>query len=173
MRKLAWPSVVLLALSVPALGAAQSAIDALRPAVSARYPRVHWVDAPTLARWMASAGGVHLLDARAEDEFRVSHLRGARRVDPDDPDVSALRVPRTGRVVVYCSVGWRSAAVADALQRAGYADVHNLEGGIFGWANGGRRVVRGGHAVRAVHPFDETWGRMLRPELRAYRPAAP
>jgi len=170
MRKLARPLALLLALAIPAVAAAQSAIDALRPAISARYPSVRWVDAPTLRRWLASAQTTHLLDARAPDELAVSHLRGARRVDPDHPDAEALGVPRSGRVVVYCSVGWRSAAVVDALQRDGYTNVHNLEGGIFGWANGGGRVTRGRQPVRAVHPYDEVWGRMLRPELRAYSP---
>lgn len=157
---------------VVAVGAtrAQSA-GSLRSAIALRYPDVEWVDGPTLRRWLARRQPpVVLLDARAPAEFRVSHLAGARRVDPDHPDLGALRPLRSSRVVVYCSVGWRSAVVADRLRQAGFTDVHNLEGGIFEWANARHPVVRGEREVRAVHPYDEVWGRMLRPELRAYEP---
>ena len=138
----------------------------LRPAIEARYPDVPWVEADALAGWMRS-GEVHLLDARQPEEYRVSHLRGATRIDPDAPDLAALDVPRDARVVVYCSVGWRSGGVADRMRRAGWTDVHNLAGGIFGWANADRPVYRGERRARAVHPYDATWGRMLRAELRA------
>lgn len=149
---------------------AQDGIAALRPAIEARFPEVSWIDGATLQRWLREPRPVVLLDARAADEFRVSHLEGAVRVDPDAPDLSRIRPPAGARVVVYCSVGWRSASVADVLRRHGLADVYNLEGGIFRWANGGGRVVRDGAPVRAVHPFDATWGLLLREPLRAYRP---
>jgi rhodanese-related sulfurtransferase len=136
----------------------------LRPAVAARYPDVRWVGTAELARWIAAERGprVVLLDARAAAEHRVSHLRGAVRVELDGFDAASVRLPRDARIVVYCSVGWRSAAVAESLRRAGFTHVHNLEGGIFAWANEGRPVYRGGSRVRDVHPFDRVWGRFLR-----------
>jgi rhodanese-related sulfurtransferase len=70
-------------------------------------------------------------------------------------------------VVVYCSVGWRSSEVAEALQRSGYRDVRNLKGGIFTWANEGRPLYRDGRRVFVVHPFDRGWGRLLTPRYRA------
>ncbi len=164
--------LVALALALVSLAAPALAQDAasLRALITARYPSVRWVRAATLEAWMREERALVLLDARQLDEHRVSHLAGARRVDPDRPDVASLAIPEGARVVVYCSVGWRSASVADALARAGRSHVFNLEGGIFAWANEGRRVVRGGHAVRAVHPYDATWGRLLRRELHAYTP---
>jgi hypothetical protein len=70
-------------------------------------------------------------------------------------------------VVVYCSVGWRSAALADRLLAAGLDDVHNLRGSIFDWANKGLPLVRDGEPAREVHPYGRLWGLLLRPELRA------
>ena len=112
-----------------------------------------------------------LLDARGPDEYAVSHLPGARRVDPD-ADAAALGsaladVDRRRPVVVYCSVGARSAAVARRLRKAGFERVENLRGSIFRWANEGRPVVRDGEVVGEVHPFDAVWGRLLDPEHRA------
>jgi len=169
VRKLAFVWLLLW----PQSALAQSSIDAIRPLVEVRFPEVQWVDAPTLRRWVGSDREVVLIDARASAEYRVSHLAEAQRVDPDAVDVRRLRRFRGRRVVVYCSVGWRSANVADQLRRAGFSDVYNLEGGIFDWANRGYPVERAGVAVRAVHPFDETWGRMLNAGLRSYRPDPP
>jgi rhodanese-related sulfurtransferase len=134
----------------------------LRPVIEARYPDVGWIDAATLASFLERApdGGIVLLDSRTEAEFAVSHLRGARRVDPDATDFASLELPPRALVIVYCSVGWRSAAVADRLRQTG-ARTRNLAGGIFGWANEGRPVYRGRRRVEEVHPFDATWGRYL------------
>ncbi|MCA9604637.1 MAG: rhodanese-like domain-containing protein [Myxococcales bacterium] len=153
----------------PAVAAGQTSIAAMRPAIAARFPEVRWVDSPTLRRWTRDPRPLVLLDARQPAEVAVSRIAGATRIDPDHPDVAAVRPPENARVVVYCSVGWRSASVADALRRHGVREVYNLEGGIFAWANQGFEVVRDGSPVRAVHPYDETWGLMLAPELRAYR----
>lgn len=161
-----------LAMLLPLLGAGlvlAQGLEGMRAVVSARYPAVHWVDVPTLEGWLREAPPPLLLDARTPEEFATSHLRGAVRVDPDAPDVAALPGPEGRRVVVYCSVGYRSGHVADALQRAGWREVYNLEGGIFAWANGGRTVVRGDAPVREVHPYDAVWGRMLDAALHPAR----
>jgi 3-mercaptopyruvate sulfurtransferase SseA len=70
-------------------------------------------------------------------------------------------------IVVYCSVGYRSAGVVQALQTRGFSRVYSLEGSIFRWANEGRPVVRDGEQVFAVHPYDATRGRLLADTLRA------
>lgn len=160
----------LLSAASAASSAAAQAPEALRTVIAARYPDVRWVEAQTLAAWMADGRPLILLDTRATEEFAVSHLRGARRVDPDRPDLAALGIPRDARVVVYCSVGWRSGGVAERMREAGYTHVSNLVGGIFGWANASRPVFRGEREVHHVHPYDETWGRMLRSALHAYHP---
>lgn len=113
---------------------------------------------------------VLLLDARQPEEYAVSHLRGAVRVDPNAtsfPELDSLSRERS--IVVYCSVGYRSAQVTKRLREQGYA-ASNLRGSIFRWANEGRPVVRGDSVVREVHPYDDTWGDLLRPDLRAYTP---
>jgi 3-mercaptopyruvate sulfurtransferase SseA len=53
------------------------------------------------------------------------------------------------------------------LEQAGIADVYNLEGGLFQWANEGRPIVRGSEQVHEVHPFNRIWGLLLRKDLRA------
>jgi rhodanese-related sulfurtransferase len=143
----------------------------LRPLIALRFPGVHWIGTKHLARWLdeAAAGGpdVLLLDARTPEEFAVSHLPGARRVDPDSDALDPRDVPEDARVVVYCSVGYRSAGVAGRIARGAAASVHNLAGGIFQWANEGRTVVQAGAPVDAVHPYDRLWGLLLDRSRRA------
>jgi rhodanese-related sulfurtransferase len=134
----------------------------LRFVIALRFRGVRWVRSPDLAAWMAAEEKpLLLLDAREEEEFAVSHLAGARRVDPGSGRLDPRDVPVGARVVVYCSVGYRSASVALRVAEAGFERVYNLEGGIFQWANEGRSLHRGSEAVREVHPFDRFWGRLL------------
>ena len=115
-----------------------------------------------------------LLDIRSAEEFAVSHLPGARNVPPDAVIDFAERelagLERSQPIVVYCSVGVRSAAAARDLQFLGFSQVKNLQGSLFQWANEGRAVVAGVHgspegqasSAVAVHPYNGFWGRLLR-----------
>ena len=162
MRKLLLACVLV----VPSVASAQADLAAVRPLVAARYPDVRWVTPAELER----RDGPVLLDAREADEYAVSHLRGARRVDPDRERFDDLGIARDALVVVYCSVGWRSGTIADRMRSAGFTRVYNLEGGIFAWANAGKPLYRGSRRVRSVHPYDAVWGRLLDRRRHAYAP---
>lgn len=141
----------------------------LTPAIAARFPSVQWVNSATLSEWEEGETGRHpvLLDVRTEAEFEVSHLRGARRVDPSKPGIESLQISPDATVVVYCSVGYRSAAIVRQIERAGVSRVYNLEGGIFAWANEGRPIYRDDTRTALVHPYNRVWGYLLREDLRA------
>ncbi len=112
-----------------------------------------------------------LFDVRSEKEFVVSRIPGAIRVTEDPlAQMRDLAVPKDAEIVVYCSVGYRSAVLADKLQHAGFENVRNLEGSIFGWANEGRPLVNGVGSVRTVHPFSRKWGRFLERSLWMWTP---
>ncbi len=167
--KVAW--LVVPSLLVAAAAFAQPpSFDALKRDISARYPDVPWVAPATLARWLVrpEEERPHLLDVRKPEEFAVSHLRGAVRVDPERPDLD--RIPRDHRpIVVYCSVGWRSGNLGALLRERGHERVYNLTGGIFAWANEGRPVWAHGRRAQKVHPYDDEWGQLLREGLRSSR----
>ncbi len=122
-----------------------------------------------LAEWLKDGARPQplLVDVRTEDEFAVSHLSGARRLDP-----SAASLPpgwtasKAVPIVFYCSVGYRSSQMVERLNAKGWTNAVNLEGSIFEWANEGRPIVAGGRPVHAVHPYNTTFGKLLRPELR-------
>lgn len=109
-----------------------------------------------------------IFDLRQQSEFEVSHLCGARRIDPGCGADALNDVPKDRPIIVYCSVGYRSGAFGQRLVEAGFTRVSNLEGGIFRWAIEGRPLVdMEGRKVKVVHPYNPTWGRLLKPEVRA------
>lgn len=150
---------------------AEGGLAQVQAEVRARFPDVARISTDELAAWLADGTrpAPLLLDARTREEFDVSHLPGAAFLPHDAGDLPAS----DGRaVVVYCSVGYRSAMLVRRLAEAGYADVRNLEGSIFKWANEGRALARDGAgegevSASAVHPYNAEWGRLLAPELRS------
>jgi rhodanese-related sulfurtransferase len=167
--------VAALGLLAPAPGSAKDPAS-LRLWISLRHPGVGWVTTGELAASLegADAPAPLLLDARSPDEFVVSRIPGAARVDPEDRQPAPPGISPDRRIVVYCAVGYRSAAIARRLRKQGYSDVRNLEGGIFKWANEGRPMLDAQDAtVRVVHPYARKWERYLDEPLRSYDGRAP
>lgn len=76
-----------------------------------------------------------LVDVREESEWAGGHLPGAIHLGKGiiERDVEQL-VPDTGaKLICYCGGGFRSALVADSLQKMGYTNVESMEGGWKGW----------------------------------------
>jgi rhodanese-related sulfurtransferase len=176
-----WVRVVVFLLIVPLLlGAGVAyfagrpiAFDAIRRITDYKFPDGKWVAATELVRWRADPGLEQpvVLDARTEAEYDVSHLQGATRIDPYKPSLRPLRgFPKDTSIVLYSSVGYRGARVADFLARQGYTQVYNLEGGEFRWANEGHPVFRNDRPTAEVHPYDPTWGLLLESRHRIEAP---
>ena len=149
------------------------AFDVVRRITDRKFPDGKWVTVSDLDRWRADPGRSQpvLLDARTQEEYAVSHLQGAARIDPYRPSLRLLRgFPKDTAIVVYSSVGYRGARVANFLARQGYSDVYNLEGGQFRWANAGRPVFRNDRPTAEVHPYNPTWGLLLESEYRIQAP---
>ena len=160
--------VVTVAVLVAFAAVIQLRPETLAPMIGVRFPDVEWIDTETLSKWIDApqSSAPVLLDVRSEEEFAVSHIRGAVRVDPGRRNFATIPIDRRSTVVVYCSVGYRSAAIVDALRASGIAKVRNLRGGIFTWANESRPVFRNGQPASTVHPYDALWGLLLRDDLR-------
>jgi rhodanese-related sulfurtransferase len=143
--------------------------------VQARFPGTQAITTAELAARLAdqTRDPPLLIDVRERDEFAVSHLPGAVRLQPGSdpaPWLADIRPDQNRTIVLYCSVGYRSADMARRIAPRHRGEVLNLEGSIFAWANEGRPLVRDGEPAREVHPYDRLWGRLLRRELRAPLP---
>ena len=114
-----------------------------------------------------------LLDIREPEEYAVSRLPGAVRVDPNASAATLIHMGDvTGKkIIVYCSVGRRSSIFAEreqtALMKMGAASVSNLEHGIFGWHNERRELMDANGETDAVHPYNGIWKRYVKRDEKA------
>ena len=142
----------------------------LKRSLRSKFGEENWITTQQLADWLADKKrpAPVLLDVRTPAEWKVSHLPGARLVDPKaDAKIAAGDLVKDAPIVTYCAVGYRSGVLTQRLRAAGYTKVQNLEGSIFQWANEHRPLVRDGERVTRVHPYSAFWGRLLEPEVRA------
>lgn len=150
------------------------AFNLLKRFIHIKFPRVQQITTVEFAQALTNVTQSQLLvlDTRSEAEYAVSHFAEARQLDEttDLAIAPALQnVSRDSRIVVYCSVGYRSAKVAQQLTEAGFQDVSNLEGGLFQWANEGRTtkpihlggLVHAGQPTHLVHPYSAVWKLLL------------
>lgn len=141
----------------------------LKKSLRTKFSNIEWISTGELADWLANKRrpAPVLLDVRTPAEWAVSHLSGARRVDPGASAESvAASLPKETPIVTYCAVGYRSGEMAARLRAAGFTNVRNLEGSIFQWANEHRPLVRGEERVSRVHPYNSFWGRLLSDDVR-------
>ncbi len=137
------------------------------------YPQVPVITVEQLHRRMngTTTRALLLVDTRSSEEFEVSHLPGAVHAETADAVRKLLAgLAQPLPVVLYCSVGVRSARVADKLLAAGVQDVSNLQGSIFEWANRGLPLRRGDQTVQIVHPFNSRWGSLLDRQRWSHEP---
>lgn len=121
-----------------------------------------------LAQSLASED-VLILDTRPQEEYAVSHIKGALQVDPDvsleDFKARFGHAVKNKKVIVYCSVGHRSSNLGQRLQStalsAGAISVQNMEGGLFGWHNDARPLENAAGATTYIHPYNTFWGRLI------------
>lgn len=81
---------------------------------------------------MLEAGEPHLLvDTREDHEWDANHVRSAVHMSRGiiERDIIGKVPEKSTTLVLYCGGGFRSALVADNLQRMGYRNAISLDGG--------------------------------------------
>ena len=118
----------------------------------------------------ASNKEFYFLDARAENEYQVSHIRGATWVGYEEFNLEKVsKQNKTDPIVIYCSVGYRSEKIGEKLIEAGFTNVSNLYGGIFEWVNQGNTIVnKKGEKTPNIHAYSKTWGIWLTKGVKVY-----
>ncbi len=107
------------------------------------------------------------LDAREKKEYKVSHIKGATWVGYNTFKLKRVKeVPKNKKIVVYCTVGYRSEKIAEKLMKAGYKNVSNLYGGIFEWVHKNQTLVNKKGTTQEVHTYDKEWGQWLKKGIK-------
>ena len=93
--------------------------------------RIRQIDIAGYKR-MLEAGDAHVLvDTREESEWDAGHVAGAVHLSKGiiERDVETQVPDKSATLVLYCGGGFRSALVADNLQKMGYSNAISLDGG--------------------------------------------
>jgi rhodanese-related sulfurtransferase len=130
---------------------------------------------------MENSDNLVLFDVREIDEYEVSHLDKAIRVDPDISGEEFLQrygEELTGKqVIFYCSTGRRSTSLAERVktvidtQHSPLPAPSNMRGGIFRWHNSSQPLINQSGDTAYVHPYNWWWKRLVtRKDFTSYNP---
>ena len=97
--------------------------------------RVKETNVEDVKRRMEAGEKFLLVDVREDNEWAKGHAPNAVHMGRGviERDIEQ-RVPDTNaKLVLYCGGGFRSALVADNLQKMGYTNVESMDGGWRAW----------------------------------------
>ena len=85
-----------------------------------------------------------ILDVRTGTEYRNGHLKDAVLIDfmAKDFDEKVKALDKSKTYLVHCQVGGRSAKACAKLDKMGFTNVVNLEGGYKAWEKAGKPVEK-------------------------------
>src|ERR1700680_1542781 len=93
--------------------------------------RVKEIDIESYKKIVSSGDPHVLVDTREESEWTEGHMKSALHLSKGvvERDIETKVPDKATKVVLYCGGGFRSALVADNLQKMGYTQAISLDGG--------------------------------------------
>lgn len=121
------------------------------------------VSCEELYNWTCSGEEIIILDAREPKEYEISHIPGATYIGYNKFDAALLEaVQKKERIVVYCSIGYRSEKIGERIKALGYEHVYNLYGSIFEWGNLGFPLVdKNESPTNQIHTYNSRWAKWV------------
>jgi adenylyltransferase/sulfurtransferase len=97
-------------------------------------------DIPTISvhdlkRRIEANGTVTIVDVRESFEYEIARIEGSTLIPLGELPARLGELHREEEIILLCKSGCRSAQAVQMLQRAGFAQLYNLAGGIDAWAN--------------------------------------
>jgi len=83
-----------------------------------------------------------LIDVREDNEFAAAHAAGATHLGKGiiERDIETQVPDKDAELILYCGGGYRSALVADVLQKMGYTNAWSMAGGWKAWKEAGGKT---------------------------------
>jgi len=116
------------------------------------FPEVQDIDLHT-AIGLLSDSDVVFVDVRKANEQAVSMIPGAIK---KEVFIDQIEQYQSKRIIVYCTISYRSGKFASKLRRKGIF-VTNLEAGLLGWVHAGGPLVRQDKMVKILHVYGQKW----------------
>ncbi|HET7012230.1 MAG TPA: molybdopterin-synthase adenylyltransferase MoeB, partial [Anaerolineales bacterium] len=99
-----------------------------------RLAREWEIDPSELARRLKAGEKIRLIDVREPHELQISRLEGAELFPLGSLASRLHELDSADEMVLFCSMGSRSARAVELLAGAGFRKIKNLRGGINAWA---------------------------------------
>ena len=118
------------------LGATLCVVSFASPAMAqttAAVPDVPLMEPATLHALMTTGVRLTIVDVRQPEEFNQGHIQGAQLIPLGNLANTMVSLPKSGKLVVYCRSGHRSAQAVQLLLQNGYANAVSLHGGFTAW----------------------------------------
>ena len=87
-----------------------------------------------LKSWRDTNHDHQLIDVREDHEIDIVSIDG-QEIKMSQVMDNLDKIRKDVDVIIHCRSGARSGAVVQELERQGFTNVHNLEGGILAWVN--------------------------------------
>jgi rhodanese-related sulfurtransferase len=91
---------------------------------------------------LASKNASFLIDVRQPNEFRQSHIKGAKLIPLQDLRHRMEELPQDREIVCICRSGARSRSAVRHLNNSGYTSF-NVQGGMIAWQRAGLPTKKG------------------------------
>ena len=85
--------------------------------------------------------GAVALDVREPAEVAAGRIEGALHIALGSIEAHLDRLPKDRPILAYCGHGERSATALSLLERSGFSQLLNLNGGINAWRDAGYKTV--------------------------------
>jgi rhodanese-related sulfurtransferase len=94
------------------------------------------------AKALLDKGGVLFIDCREPNEYKSGHVPGAINIPRGllEFQIGSKITEKNAPVVMYCKSGGRASLACCSVQRMGYKNVKNMDGGWQAWAKAGYPV---------------------------------
>jgi rhodanese-related sulfurtransferase len=99
---------------------------------------------PDVKRRMDAGEKFQLIDVREDNEWAAGHVSGAAHLGKGiiERDIEAKVPDPHAKLILYCGGGFRSALVAENLQKMGYTNVESMDGGWRAWQEAGLSTTK-------------------------------
>ena len=107
--------------------------------------RVKETNVEAVKRRMEAGENFLLIDVREDNEWANGHVPKAVHLGRGiiERDIETAVPDTSTKMILYCGGGFRSALVADNLQKMGYTNVESMDGGWKGWLAAGLPTAKG------------------------------
>ncbi len=100
------------------------------------------------------ANNIVIVDVREAKEIQISKIKNSLTLAEFESRKDSFK---NKRIIVYCTIGYRSSITSDELRTQGF-DSYNLRGGVLSWAHAkGDFVDPKGKPTNDVHVYGKQW----------------